>query len=163
MLTIEALSYLHDVTSSTTTTTKGKSSKLYRLADHIGACTVNVYREGDQHFWHFDESPFSVTLSLQAPEGGGAFNAIANTRAGTRRVTPPDVVDKIEEGVADGIGEELPFSVGTLSIFGGHRTLHEVTPVVGERRRLVAVMCFSEAPDEVNTPECRLRFWGRDA
>lgn len=58
----------------------GEAGKLHRLADPLGACTVNVYREGDQHFWHFDESPFSVTLSLQAPNAGGVFNAVANTR-----------------------------------------------------------------------------------
>ena len=52
-------------------------------ADEIGACTVNVYNEGDAHFWHFDESAYSVTLMLQtSEEGGGEFFAVPNARSG---------------------------------------------------------------------------------
>jgi len=40
--------------------------------DPIGACTINVFREGWHHAWHFDEAEFTVTLSLQAADEGRA-------------------------------------------------------------------------------------------
>ena len=29
--------------------------RLYRLADPLGACSVNIFRPGWHHAWHFDE------------------------------------------------------------------------------------------------------------
>jgi len=45
----------------------GKST-FHRFADPFGACSVNVFVEGGEHGWHFDESEYTVTLMLQAPE-----------------------------------------------------------------------------------------------
>ena len=42
-------------------------------ADPLGACSINIFRKGDQHAWHFDESAFSTTIMLQKPEQGGLF------------------------------------------------------------------------------------------
>ena len=52
-----------------------KSGGLHRLADPLGACSINVFRPGRFHDWHFDESEFTTTLCLQpAKEGhGGHF------------------------------------------------------------------------------------------
>ena len=40
---------------------------LYRFADPFGACSINVFVDGGEHGWHFDESEFTVTLMLQPP------------------------------------------------------------------------------------------------
>ena len=50
-------------------------NRLCRLADPLGACSINVFRPGRFHDWHFDESEFTTTLCLQpAPAGrGGHF------------------------------------------------------------------------------------------
>ncbi|NKB77501.1 MAG: hypothetical protein GKR96_10785 [Gammaproteobacteria bacterium] len=50
----------------------GKTS-LYRFADPLGACSINVFADGGEHGWHFDESEFTVTLMLQPPSIGGSF------------------------------------------------------------------------------------------
>lgn len=130
---------------------------LYRFADPLGACSVNVFRAGGQHAWHFDEAEFTVTLMLQAPEVGGSFEYVPGLRGA------PDEAERVAQ-VLDGGREgvvELPFTPGTLLIFGGRNTLHRVTRVAGARARLVPVLCYSVQPDLMNSEEVRLLFWGR--
>jgi hypothetical protein len=130
---------------------------LYRFADPFGACSINVFVDGGEHGWHFDESEFTVTLMLQPPEVGGAFEYLPLIRG-------RDDEEKLVAGVLDGDRDgvvELPFSAGTLLIFGGNQTIHRVTRVQGERPRLVPVLCYSETPDQVNSETVRKLFWGR--
>jgi len=132
-------------------------TELHRFADPFGACSINVFCDGGQHGWHFDESEFTVTLMLQPPEEGGAFEYVPRIRG------LPDeyqIVDKVLDGARDGVNQ-LPFTPGTLLIFGGQQTLHRVTEVKGERLRLVPVLCFSETPGVTNSEEVRKLFWGR--
>ena len=49
------------------------ASTLYPLADPLGAASINVFRPGWYHAWHFDEAEFTTTLCLQDAEVGGAF------------------------------------------------------------------------------------------
>ena len=94
---------------------------------------------------------------LQPPEEGGAFEYVPRIRG------LPDeyqIVDKVLDGSRDGVNQ-LPFTPGTLLIFGGQQTLHRVTEVKGERLRLVPVLCFSETPGVTNSEEVRKLFWGR--
>ena len=134
----------------------GKHS-FYRFADPLGACSINVFVDGGEHGWHFDESEFTVTLMLQAPISGGAFEYIPQIRG---RDDEHEIVARILAGVRSGV-VELPFTPGTLLIFGGRQTLHRVTRVSGERPRLVPVLCYSEQPDLQNSVSVRQLFWGR--
>lgn len=130
---------------------------LHRFADMMGACSVNVFKDGGEHGWHFDESEFTVTLMLQPPEQGGAFEFVPKIRG------LPDekaIVAKVLDGERDGV-IELPFTAGTLLIFGGNQTIHRVTKVHGNRPRLVPVLCYAEEPGRTNSPEVRKLFWGR--
>ena len=130
---------------------------LHRFADMMGACSINVFRDGGEHGWHFDESEFTVTLMLQPPEQGGAFEFVPKIRG------LPDekaIVARVLDGNRDGI-VELPFTAGTLLIFGGNQTIHRVTKVQGTRPRLVPVLCYAEEPGQTNSPEVRKLFWGR--
>ena len=70
------------------------------------------------------------------------------------------MVTGLLDGKRDGV-VELPFSAGTLLIFGGNQTIHRVTRVQGERPRLVPVLCYSENPGQVNSESVRQLFWGR--
>ena len=129
----------------------------FRFADPFGACSINVFVDGGEHGWHFDESEYTVTLMLQKPAQGGAFEYVPRIRG----------LDDEKTRVAQILGGErsdvveLPFTAGTLLIFGGRQTLHRVTRVSGERARLVPVLCYSEAPDVVNSESVRKLFWGR--
>ena len=77
--------YLWDPLKNFVSAVLGKS-RLHRFADPLGACSVNVFVDGGEHGWHFDESEFTVTLMLQAPESGGSFEYVPRIRgARTRR------------------------------------------------------------------------------
>jgi hypothetical protein len=48
--------------------TESERRKLYLSEDPLGCCSVNVFRPGYYHGFHYDESEFSVTLMLQDAE-----------------------------------------------------------------------------------------------
>lgn len=130
--------------------------ELHRSADPLGALSVNVFERGGAHAWHFDEAPFSVTLMLSTAESGGRFEYVARARdEGYARVA------RILDGEVAPV--PMPFEPGTLSIFGGRRTLHRVTRVEGRRHRLVAVLAYNRGPGVRNSDEVRRLFWGRVA
>ena len=129
----------------------------YRFADPFGACSINVFVDGGEHGWHFDESEFTVTLMLQKPTQGGAFEYVPLIRGlDNEKQLVADILKGDRSDVV-----ELPFTAGTLLIFGGRQTLHRVTRVSGNKARLVPVLCYSEAPDVVNSESVRKLFWGR--
>ncbi len=135
----------------------GKES-FHRFADPFGACSVNVFVDGGVHGWHFDESEFTVTLMLQAPEQGGEFEYVPQIRGlKDEKKIIGNVLDGQREGVVT-----LPFTPGTLLIFGGRQTLHRVTRIKGSRPRLVPVLCFAEEAGKQNSDSVRKLFWGRE-
>lgn len=134
-------------------------SRLHRLADPLGACSINVFTQGGEHGWHYDESEFSVTLSLQIPDSGGSFEYIPFLR---NAADEDEQIASIVSGASDRV-VELPFAEGALLIFGGRETLHRVSRVSGPTPRLVPVLCYSECAGVVNSDEVRKMFWGRVA
>ena len=132
-------------------------SPFYRFADPLGACSINVFVNGGKHGWHFDESEFTVTLMLQAPESGGAFEYVPQIRGA---VNEKEIVNRVLDGDRSQV-VELPFNAGTLLIFGGQQTIHRVTQVTGDSPRLVPVLCYSEQEDQKNSAAVRKLFWGR--
>lgn len=133
--------------------------EFHRFADPLGACSINVFVEGGEHGWHFDESEFTVTLMLQAPESGGSFEYVPKIRG---LVDEKEIVESVLNGDRSRV-VELPFTPGTLLIFGGQQTLHRVTRVSGSRARLVPVLCYSEKPGLTNSETVQKLFWGRTA
>ena len=132
-------------------------SRLHRFADPLGACSVNVFVDGGEHGWHFDESEFTVTLMLQAPESGGSFEYVPRIRG---REDERAMVGAVLEGDRGHV-LELPFTAGALLIFGGRQTLHRVTRVSGARPRLVPVLTYGERPGLKNSEAVHKLFWGR--
>lgn len=132
-------------------------SPFYRFADPFGACSINVFADGGEHGWHFDESEFTVTLMLQPPEEGGAFEYVPLVRG---RKDEREIVEQLLDGDRDRV-VNLPFTAGALLIFGGRQTIHRVTKVTGSRPRLVPVLCYSERPGMQNSASVRQFFWGR--
>jgi len=136
-------------------------SEFYRLADPLGACSINVFVDGGQHGWHFDESEFSVTLMMQRPTIGGAFEYVTGIRG---HDDEKQLLQDLLDGDGDSDGKrivQLPFTPGTLLIFGGHQTIHRVTEVRGSVPRLVPVLCYSDTPNHSNSETVRKLFWGR--
>ena len=151
--------------------------QLYRLADPLGACTVNVFRPGWFHAWHFDESEYTTTLCLQQSDQGGAFEFTAPLRHDQSIAACSEAVAAVINAHSQyasscgggGGGGEPPavhtanFQPGTLQIFAGRYSFHRVAaiPTTSKKDRLVAVLCFSSEPNVVNSSSVQEMFWGR--
>lgn len=130
---------------------------LHRSADPLGACSINVFVEGGEHGWHFDESEFTITLMLQPPQSGGAFEYVPRIRG---RSDEAEIVRGLLNGDRSGV-RELPFTPGALLVFGGRQTIHRVTRIGGRQPRLVPVFCYADEPGQINSDSVRQLFWGR--
>ena len=135
-----------------------EKTRLYPMADPLGRLNVMNYRAGERLNWHFDRAEFTITVLLQAPLRGGDFQY----RSGLRSEANPNY-----EGVArllagdDVEVKTLPLAPGTLNVFKGKNTAHRVTPVEGERDRIIAVFSYYETPDVTFSDRERLGFYGR--
>ncbi|WP_115790120.1 HalD/BesD family halogenase [Arthrobacter silvisoli] len=133
---------------------------LHKYADPLGACSLMIFEEGDELGWHFDRSPFAVTLMLQPSTAGGEYQYFHRLR------TPGD---ENKAGVAARLrGSEagrikLSSEPGTLSMFRGQYSMHRVTPVQGQQTRINAVLAYSEKPDDKMNSLTQQLFYGRTA
>jgi hypothetical protein len=133
---------------------------LYTMDDPLARVNVMAYRDGEALNWHFDRSEFTTTLLLQRPEGGGDFEY----RTDLRSHDDPnyDGVARLLEG-RDPAVKLLRLSAGTLNVFRGKNTAHRVTPVEGDRARIMTVFSFYERPGVRFSEEERIGFYGRAA
>ena len=60
-----------------------RKNELYLCADEFQALNVVALEPGCWHGWHYDTTECTVTLLLQAPEKGGEFTFIPNSRTET--------------------------------------------------------------------------------
>ena len=131
---------------------------LYPMDDPLAALNVMGYGAGEALNWHFDRSQFTTTVLLQAPEAGGAFEYCT----GLRSDDDPnyDGVARLLRGCDVNV-ETLTLAPGTLNVFRGKNTAHRVTPVEGDRRRIVAVFSFYDRPGVRFSAEEQRGFYGR--
>jgi hypothetical protein len=154
--------------------------ELFLSDDPLGCCSINVFRPGYHHSFHFDESEFSTTLMLQdaADTDSGLFQYTDPLRQSASDPALADVAaivqayDHMNEPPHGGFHEHdaahraptlhtLDFRPGTLSLFSGSRSLHRVTQVRGSRSRLVAVLTLATQPGFRNSVVVQKLFWGR--
>ena len=57
--------------------------------------------------------------------------------------------------------DRLELGAGTLNVFRGKNTLHRVSPVRGERERIIAVFSYYERPNVQFSDAENLGFYGR--
>ncbi len=131
---------------------------LHTMADSLARVNIMAYREGQTLNWHFDRSEFTTTLLLQAPEEGGDFEY----RTGLRSADDPnyDGVANMLNGRDDAV-RQLKLSAGTLNVFKGKNTAHRVTPIQGNRPRIISVFSFYETPGIQFSDDERIGFYGR--
>jgi hypothetical protein len=131
---------------------------IYRQADEIGALNVMFYGEGDELGWHVDNADFVVTLMLQPPRSGGAFEYVPMLR--TSDDPNPDGVRALLTGDRTGVRNLSP-APGTLALFRGRLSPHRVTPIEGDTPRINAVLSYATRPDASLSPTARRIFFGR--
>lgn len=135
-----------------------KEPQLHPLGDPMLGLTLTYLRDGDEHGWHFDANDFVVSLLLQDAQGGGAFEFAPFVRS----TDEPNFATV--ESIMDGDrGPLLTIRAkpGTLAIFAGKRSLHRVSPVHGNRTRIIALFSYDRVPDLVHDESVHLRTFGR--
>lgn len=129
----------------------------YRYADPLADVIVNVAEEGNGFPWHFDTNNFTVTIAIQNAEQGGAFEFAPRIRDGGENF---DEVARVLNGTSDKV-KVLNLEPGDLQIFRGRYSLHRVAPLIGPRRRYVAIFSYVEEPNMVGAPERAMQLYGR--
>lgn len=123
---------------------------LYPNVDPYQPVNVLCHGENDRSAWHFDSTnAFTLTLMLQAPESGGQFQMVPNTRSDS----DPNYagITKLLQGDESKV-IQISRSEGELVIFRGCNSAHRVTPVAGSRRRMMCVMVYETEPGVIGDP-----------
>lgn len=107
------------------------------------ALTAKVAGAGDTDGWHYDTNDVVFSLLLQAPEAGGVFEYAPHLRSET-----DERYDAVEALLADPdrLAVRPPMAVGNLVVFKGDLSLHRVTPVQGNRKRIIGLFSYDRDP-----------------
>jgi hypothetical protein len=130
----------------------------HRYADPFGAASLMIFEPGDELGWHFDRSPFAVTVMLQPSLAGGEYQYHHHLRSESDE-NAAAVLAALRDAQPGRI--TLPNEPGTLSMFRGHYSLHRVTPVAGEQVRINAVLAYSAKPGDTLNALTQELFYGR--
>ncbi len=139
-----------------------RARTMHRSACPHLALTCKVAWEGDTDGWHYDGNDGVVSLMLQAPDAGGAFEYAPYIRSpGDQRY------DAVETLMADPESHAVRPRIepGTFVLFNGDLSLHRVTPVGATGKpRIIALLSYDREPDQMfgQTFINRLRTFPRD-
>jgi hypothetical protein len=115
---------------------------LHRYSDPRGSLNYTVMAEDDQLGWHFDACELVASILLRPADNGGDFEFISGVRSADNENF--GAVQSILSG-NDGQRVLVDFQPGDMVLFRGRHSLHRVTPIRGERTRLIALMSFDNA------------------
>jgi hypothetical protein len=132
--------------------------RLYRYADPLGALNLAVMADGEELFWHFDQTDFVTSIALQDGTDGGDFEYAPLIRRASEENYPQ--VRDLLQGSRHGI-VKIPMCPGTLLLFEGRNSIHRVTPVRGSTRRLVALLAYDTKPGTRSSEILQLGRYGR--
>jgi hypothetical protein len=110
------------------------------------ALTSKIAGEGDTDGWHFDTNDVVFSLLLQTPEAGGEFEYAPFIRSETDENY--DAVTRVFADPKHGAVRPA-MGLGDFNVFMGDLSLHRVRPVVGERKRIVALFSYDRDPGMV--------------
>lgn len=132
---------------------------LYQYACPLGKLNYALMKNSDAVRWHFDLAHFVVTIMIQQPDAGGAFEYVHNLR-----LQDNPAFDKVKK-VLNGYQEEvqtLEAPAGSLVLFQGQNTLHRVSPVEGHKMRILALFAYSFKPNQDSTAYVKKMRYGRE-
>jgi len=132
---------------------------LYEYADSLSSINLHFAQKGQELGWHFDNSSFSITLMVQPPEKGGAFEYVTDVRDADAGGMGFEVVGEVLDGSTE--VKQLVVEAGTLVFFRGRNSLHRVAPNEGDRTRMLAVLAYNSVPGVALSEAARMTFYGR--
>ncbi len=132
--------------------------ELHPYADDVSSINVHFASDGQELGWHFDNSSFSVTMLIQAPEGGGEFQYVPGGRDADAGEMNFDGVGAVLDGRTS--VRVLDFSPGALVFFRGRNSLHRVTPTEGSTPRILVVFAYNTEPGVGLSASAKETFYG---
>lgn len=132
---------------------------LYEYADPLSSINLHYADAGQELGWHYDNSSFAITLMIQSPERAGAFEYVKDVRDADNGEMNYALSEKILDGEVS--PETLSMDAGTLVMFRGRNSMHRVTPVVGNRTRMLVVLAYNTRPGVSLSESARNTFYGR--
>ncbi len=132
---------------------------LYDYADPLSSVNIHYADAGQELGWHFDNSSFAITLMIQEPEEGGAFEYVKGMRDADRGDMNFPGVGRVLEGEIE--PKRLAMKAGALVMFRGRNAIHRVAPVAGGRTRMLVVLAYNSEPGISLSESARMTFYGR--
>ncbi len=134
-------------------------AELYEYGDAMSSINLHYASEGQELGWHFDNSSFAITLMIQKPENGGAFEYVKDVRDADSGEMNYELSGKILD--CNVPTKTLAMDAGTLVLFRGRNSMHRVTPVQGNRTRMLVVLAYNTEPGISLSESARMTFYGR--
>jgi 2OG-Fe(II) oxygenase superfamily len=131
---------------------------IYRYGDPMGGLNLAVMRKEDYLRWHFDQTDFVTSLSIQSSESGGEFEYSPLIRSETNENFSE--VKNILTGDRSKV-INIKNQPGTLVLFKGRFSIHRVTKVTGSRPRWMGLFGFDSKPNICSTPHLLEMRYGR--
>lgn len=134
-------------------------SELHPYADALSSINLHYASEGQELGWHFDNSSFAITLLIQEPAGGGAFEYVKDVRDADSGEMNYELAADVLDGRTP--TKSLSMSAGSLVLFRGRNSMHRVTPTLGDRTRMLVVLAYNSKPGISLSESARMTFYGR--
>ena len=132
---------------------------LYKYDDDLSSINIHYANEGQELGWHFDNSSFAITLLIQKPEEGGAFEYIRDFRDFENNEMNFEGVTDLLYGKCK--PKVLSMEPGCLVLFRGRNAVHRVTPSIGNRVRVLSVLAYNSEPGVQLSETARKTFFGK--
>ena len=132
---------------------------LYEYADPLASINLHYADEDQELGWHYDNSSFAITLMIQSPESGGVFEYVKDVRDADSGDMNFELSGRILDGEIE--TKTLSMDAGALVMFRGRNSMHRVTPVTGNRTRMLVVLAYNTEPDISLSESARMTFFGR--
>lgn len=113
---------------------------LHPTADPLVNVNLTYMGDGDQHGWHFDGNDFVISILIQKPKRGGDFEFTPNADE-----LPLVDVNQIIDGTSQSL-QRIDVQAGTLVLFQGRKALHRVSPVGGDKHRIISLLSYHTTP-----------------
>ncbi len=134
--------------------------EIFRYDDPLGGINMAAMYDGDELFWHFDQTDFVVSLAIQSSDAGGEFECIQRVR--TEHDEHYEAVAALLNGDHTNV-RTIPMRPGTLMLFEGRYSIHRVAPIVGATPRYVGLFGYDRKPGTCSSDLLREIRYGRTA
>jgi len=132
---------------------------LHPYADPLSSINIHYANRGQELGWHFDNSSFAITLLIQRPDAGSAFEYIKDLRdADAGEMNYEGVTGLLDGTVQPAV---LTMNPGDLVLFRGRNSIHRVSPNESDKTRMLAVLAYNTEPGVSLSESARMTFYGR--